>query len=110
MFWKETKARGVEEMIYQPNCSETVYRIKKSELDNLTHDERLEFEEIVRDYKKPVPDYSKVRPRDDSEVCYYCYQHRGMRLRDFLFSKGIKFEGEFPFDQDMDEFEADEVK
>jgi len=103
-------------MIYQPNCSETVYRIKKAELEKLTDEEKKELERITKDLKKPVEDvsdsfsYSKIRPRDDSEVCFYCYQHRSLGLRNFFMSRNIKFDGEFPFDQDMDEFEADEVK
>jgi len=78
-------------MVLQPNCSEAVFRLKikeykkhKKAIDKIVNNCRLDF--------KPVPGYSKQRPRK-GEICIYDYQGSGdKRLVDFLLANDFDFE------------------
>lgn len=83
--------QGVLEMILNPNCSEAVFRLKtkeynkhKKEIDKIVKKGMLNF--------KPVPGYSKQRPRKE-EICIYAYQRSGNKpLFDFLLANDFDFE------------------
>lgn len=88
----EIELRGhSNRIVLCPSCSEAVFRLNlkeynkhKKAIDQIVKNQMLSF--------KPVPSYSKQRPRK-GEKCIYAYQLSGnKKLMDFLLEKDFDFE------------------
>ena len=82
-----------------PNCSESVYRFKKADIDNLPGGKNFIIQ-IMKNHLgsfHPVEGYSELRPRDDSDLCLYFYQTSCEELEQELISSGIAYKAEKPF-------------
>lgn len=90
-------------MSLNPNCSETVYRFKRDDIEYLPGG--MEFiERMIDNYwgsLEPVPGYSSLRPRNDTDICVYFYQTSCGELENALLSRNIKYKAEKPFTSDI---------
>ena len=91
----------------QPNCSETVVKINNEDIEKLSQKEKAALYLTLAGCfgsTEPVEDYSKLRPENDSEKCFYFYQSGGNPFITYLKRKGIKIQaGEYPFSYPEDE-------
>ena len=90
----------------QPNCSETVIRLKKEDYSRLSSEIMSEAWSM----SEPPEGYSSMRPLPDTE-CIYFYQHCGDRIQDFLEANRIAYDIEAPFQprsENWDELEPTE--
>jgi len=81
-------------MILNPNCSETVIRLKKKDIKNLDREEERIYIHLLNNaYQSntPVEGYSKLRS-DDIWKAHYYYQTVGNELVAFAYWLGLEFD------------------
>ena len=107
------------EFSLNPNCSESVYRFKKVDIDKLPGGMKF-INKMIKKYWgdfRPIEDitgtdmiienaslgeYSTLRPEDDSDICVYFYQTSCEEFENALLDSGIDYKAEKPFTSGVD--------
>ena len=84
----------------QPNCSETVIRLKQEDYNKIPPDLMSKWWSM----SEPSEGYSSMRPLKDTQ-CVYFYQMGGNELIDWLEEKKLGYDIEAPFAPERKEWE-----
>ena len=93
-----------------PNCSETVYRLKKADIDKLPGGMKFINKWMKKCWGglKPIEEesdlgaYSGLRPVTDDEICIYFYQTSCEGLEIELLKRKIPYMAEKPFTSELE--------
>jgi hypothetical protein len=94
-------------MKLNPNCSETVIRLKHKDIGGFTGEEMMVYLKLLNNIEysdKPVEGYSELRETKKMKAHYY-YQTDGNDMIAFAYWLGIHFDNEAPFCTDLTEME-----